>query len=354
MSREKILVYAPSWIGDAVMSLGAIRVLRRGKRDAEIVVLARPWVSELYEGLEGVDETMLYDPRGVDRGLRGLAAASSRVRSRDFDACLLLPSAFRAAAFARLSGIRERWGYATEGRGFLLTRKVPPAPRPFGRHQAYFYQELVAGLGFDAGEPDVRLRATESMRERARALLEAEGWDGRQSLVGIHPGATNSRAKRWLPDRFAEVAGRLGVATNARVVVLGGPSETELTREVARRLEDPPFMLAGKTSLGELMGVIASLSLFLSNDSGPMHLAAALGTSTVAVFGPTDPRETGPVGKAALVVREPVECSPCVYRDCPIDHRCMERVEVERVYHEARLLLAAAAPPRLAREAASR
>jgi heptosyltransferase-2 len=333
--HESILVFAPSWIGDAVMSLGAVRVLRRERPEARIVALTRPSLAELYEGVGEVDATLAYDPRGSDRGLSGLRAAARRIRSEGFDACLLLPNAFRAAAIARLAGIPERWGYATESRGFLLTRKVPPAPRPFGRHQAYYYLELMSGLGFHASTPDVSLKANDGERERARALLEREGWDGRASLIGVHPGATGSRAKIWSAARFGEVMQKLAASMGARVVVLGGASESAFAREVEAALKAPPLMLQGKTSLGELIGVLSELSLFLSNDSGPMHLAAALGVPTLAVFGPTDPRETGPLGTRAKFVREPVECSPCLYRDCPIDHRCMERVGVSRVYEEA-------------------
>lgn len=336
MSRESILVFAPSWIGDAVMSLGAVRVLRRERPGARIVALTRPSLAELYEGVDEVDSTLGYDPRGSDRGLSGLRAAARQIRSEGFDLCLLLPNAFRAAAFARLAGIPERWGYATESRGFLLTRDVPPAPRPFGRHQAYYYLELMSGLGFRTSTPDVSLKVNGGKRKRARALLEREGWDGKSALVGVHPGASGSRAKIWSPARFGQVMGKLAAAMGARVVVLAGASEGALAREVEAALDEPPLMLQGKTSLGELLGVLSELSFFLANDSGPMHLAAALGIPTLAVFGPTDPGETGPLGPRARFVREPVDCSPCLYRDCPIDHRCMERISVERIFEEAK------------------
>jgi len=338
VSRESILVFAPSWIGDAVMSLGAVRVLRRERPEARIVALARGSVAELYEGVEEVDATRIYDPRGSDLGLSGLRAAAARIRPEGFEACLLLPNAFRAALFARLASIPERWGYATESRGFLLTKKVPPAPRPFGRHQSYYYLELMNGLGFSTSTPDVRLSATATQKERARALLEREGWDGKTPLVGVHPGATGSRAKIWSAARFGEAARRAASSTGAKVVILGGESEAALASEVATAVGEPSFQLQGKTSLGELLGVLSELSLLLANDSGPMHVAAALGTPTLAVFGPTDPRETAPLGPRAKIVREPVDCSPCLYRDCPIDHRCMERIETSRVYEEAMAL----------------
>ncbi|MGH9336484.1 MAG: glycosyltransferase family 9 protein, partial [Vicinamibacteria bacterium] len=177
MSSPSILVFAPSWIGDAVMSLGAVRVLRGNEPSARIVMLARPSVAEIYESVEEVDGSIPYDPRGADRGLSGLTSAARRIRSESFAVSLLLPNAFRAAALMRLAGIPERWGYATESRGFLLTRRVPPAPRPFGRHQSYYYLELMRGLGFETSTPDLGLRASESMRTRANDLLVRAGWD---------------------------------------------------------------------------------------------------------------------------------------------------------------------------------
>lgn len=339
MPPRSVLVYAPSWIGDAVMSLGALRALRQNYPDARLSVLTRPWVQDLYDGCGVIDDAILYDPRGADRGVAGFMRAAGRVRQGRFDVAVLFPNAFRAAALVRASGVPERWGYATESRGLLLTKRVPPAPRPFGRHQSYYYLDLLSGLDLEVAEPDTTLTVTTAMRDAARTLLERNGWRG-GALVGVHPGATNSHAKLWKASRFADVARKIAEVQNAQVVILGGTTEGELAAEVQRGLpSDVVLMLQGKTSLADLIGVLAELSVFLSNDSGPMHLAAALGVRTVAVFGPTDARETGPMSAHARVVREPVDCSPCVYRDCPIDHRCMERVTAERVYDEALALI---------------
>ena len=325
------------------MSLGAVRSLRTCYPDARLSVLVRPWVRELYEACDVVDDTVLYDPRHGDRGMAGFLRAARRVREHRFDACVILPNAFRAAAFIKAAGIPERWGYATESRSILLTKRVPQPPRPFGRHQAYFYLDLLSGLGLDVGRrsPDTTLVATTAMTASAEALLESAGWTG-GPLIGVHPGATNSRAKIWSASRYAEVAREMAAREDAQIVVLGGEAEAALAAEVLSGLPDgSKLSLHGRTSLGELMGVLTKLCVFLTNDSGPMHLASALGVSTVAVFGPTDSRETGPLGEHARVVREAVDCSPCAYRDCPIDHRCMERVSVDRVVGEAAALLAA-------------
>lgn len=344
MTPRSVLVYAPSWIGDGVMSLGAVRALRSSYPSARLGVLTRPWVADVYRACDAVDEIVDYDARGQDRGWSGFWRAARRVRQGDYDACVLFPNAFRAAALVKAAGIRERWGYATESRGLLLTRSVPQPPRPFGRHQAYFYLDLLAGLGLPAttGEPNTRLDLPEAWSREARARLDQAGWSG-GALVGVHPGATNSRAKIWKASRYAEVAGRLAAERSAQVAVLGGPAEAELAEEVLSHLPEDQrstaVSLQGRTSLSELMGVLKNLSVFLTNDSGPMHLASALGVATVAIFGPTDARETGPLSANARVVREAVDCSPCEYRDCPIDHRCMERVSAERVLGEAESLI---------------
>jgi len=331
---EALLVYAPSWIGDAVMSLAATRSLAAAYPEARLAVLARPWVAELYSGCEAVGEVLLYDREGVHRGPRGFFRAARQIRERGFDLALLFPNAFRAAALVFAAGIPERWGYATDGRGSLLTRPVPPAPRPFGRHQVFYYLDLLHALEIPAGPPDAGLALPEALKERARRLLAEQGCRPGDCLVGLHPGATNGPAKRWFTDRYAALGERFAQSLGARVVVLAGPAETELAAEVAAGV-GAPIVLAGATGLGDLMGVMGALSLFISNDSGPMHLAAALGVPTIGIFGPTDERETGPRGRAVRVVREKVECSPCFLRVCPIDHRCMTRLEVEQVYQSA-------------------
>ncbi|MGH9460602.1 MAG: lipopolysaccharide heptosyltransferase II [Vicinamibacteria bacterium] len=332
-SRRSILVYAPSWIGDAVMSLGALRYLRHAYPDSQLTVLAKPGIEDLYRCCDAVDGTMCLD--ATERGVSGFLRVASRLRESAFDLAVLFPNSFRSAATVWAAGIPHRWGYGHDGRGFLLTKAAPPAHRPFGRHQAYFYIDLLRHLGIETGEPDIRLNLQESMRRNAVTLLEAHGWRSGESLIGIHPGATGSAAKRWMPKRYAEVADRLAASHDARVVILGGVGEEAIAAETKAHLRSASIVLASKTSLAELMGITATLSVLICNDSGPMHVASALGVPTVAVFGPTDERETGPLGRDARVVRQQVECSPCLLKDCPIDHRCMDRVTVENVYQVA-------------------
>ena len=323
---ERILVRAPNWIGDVVLSLPALRDLRRCFPAARLEVLARPWVAELYRAVPGVDAVA---------ESRGHAADVDAVRGR-FDLGLLLPNSFGTALVLWRAGVRERWGYATDGRGVLLTRRcrVPRSVR--GRSQVYYYRAMLEGLGLAVeGEPDASLACPEEWAARGRALLAEDGpW------IGVNAGAFYGTAKRWIPQRFAAAADLVARRAGAGVAIVGGAAERPLGEAIAEQLRAPSRVLCGETTLGDLVGVLAHLRLLLTNDSGPMHLAAAVGTPLVAVFGSTDWRETAPVSDRARVVREGVACAPCLLRECPIDHRCMTRVGVDRVAAAALELVA--------------
>jgi heptosyltransferase-2 len=196
---------------------------------------------------------------------------------------------------------------------------------------------MLEGLGLAVeGDPDASLACPAEWAARGRALLGDDGpW------IGVNPGAFYGTAKRWPPERFAAAADLVARRAGAKVAIVGGPAERPLGEAIAARLRAPARLLSGETTLGGLVGVLRRLRLLLTNDSGPMHLAAALGTPLVAVFGPTDWTETAPLGGRSVLVREEVECSPCLLRECPIDHRCMTRVGVDRVVEAALPLLAA-------------
>jgi len=327
VSIERIVVRAPNWIGDVCLSLGAVRDLRRNFPAARIEMMARPSVADLYRAVREVD--------GV-RVAAGWRADATALRGA-FDAAVLLPNSLGSALPFWLAGVRERWGYATDGRARLLTRapRVPTAVR--GRSQVYYYRAMLAGAGLRvSAAPDVSLACPPEWTAAADRMIATEG----SSWIGINPGASYGTAKRWLPERFAAVGDTLA-RRGARVVLLGSASERATAERIASQMIAPAQNLCGRTSVGELAGVLSRLSVLVTNDSGPMHLAAALGVAVVAVFGPTDWRETRPVGERHRLVREPVHCSPCRLRECPIDHRCMRRVAADRVAVEAAALLEA-------------
>ena len=330
---ERISIRATNWLGDAVMSLPAIRVIRQVCPGAEIALVARAGVAELYSRQSSINRVILCP---VPKTLGGRRVFAARLREERFDAAFLLPNSFDAALTAWLAHIPERIGYARDGRSWLLTRAIPrPEPGDIPRHERFYYLELLRRAGLIEHFPDssaIRLEGIPAAREAGAARLRELGVDG--AAIGVSPGAAYGNAKRWQPERFAEAARTVAAALGAAVLVFGSAAERELCDAVTADLRSPGLdarNLAGATTLGEFIDLAAACRLFLTNDSGAMHVASALGVPTVAVFGATDDATTGPTGPLARVVREHAECSPCLLRNCPIDHRCMTRVTPERV-----------------------
>lgn len=314
------------------MSLPALRAIRGRYPEAHIAVLARPWVADLYAREPFADEVIPLTARRGARGLAGIWLAASALRARKFDCAILLQNAFEAALIAWLARIPRRIGYNRDGRGFLLTDAIPP-PRPGETplHQRFYYLELLRRAGILAQHP-----AGEFIRlEGAAPPPLSNAW------VGVSPGAAFGGAKRWPPERFAEAAVEVASRIGAGVALFGSDAERDLCDRVQSIIGPRARVVnhAGRTSLREFIDLAAGCRVFLTNDSGAMHVASALGVPTVAVFGATNHEATGPAGAHSRVVRETVECSPCLLRECPIDHRCMTRVEAGRVAREALELL---------------
>lgn len=343
-SPSRILVRAPNWIGDAVMCEPALRGLRALFPKAEITLLAKPAITELFIAYPGVDRLLVYNDRGVHAGLSGKWTLAGQLRRHRFDLAVLFQNAFEAALLAWLAGIRRRYGYVTDGRALLLTDPVARPDRATLVHQVHYYWDLLKPLGV-SGAPAVPSLAVSVDETRAMNVRLAEAGVGQDDLiVGVNPGSTYGGAKRWLPERYAEAAQRVCglIAQQGRrvsVVILGAKGEEELGRSVAARLTAPSVVLSGQTNIRELMAATQRCTLLLTNDTGPMHIAAAFGVPVVAVFGPTDWKTTAPYGQEQGIVRQPVDCAPCLLRECPIDHRCMTGVTVDMVFQAAEKLL---------------
>jgi heptosyltransferase-2 len=318
-SVSRVAVRATNWLGDAVMSLSALRAVRGIFPHAHLAVIARPAVAGIYARERCVDEVIVYS--GTCR------ACAAQVREKRFDAAILFQNAFDAALLAWMAAIPERIGYRRDGRGFLLTRAIPvPESGEIPRHERFYYLELLRRAGLMEHFPEcdaIRLDGIDAAREAGRARLADLGIRG--PVIGISPGAAYGGAKRY--ERFAEVGQAL---SPANFLIFGSSSEQELCASVAARIPGA-CNLAGRTTLAEFIELAAACRVFLTNDSGAMHVASALGVPTVTVFGATDDTTTGPTGPLARIVREHTECSPCLLRECPIDHRCMERISPARV-----------------------
>ena len=339
----RIVVRMPNWLGDAVMALPAVRSVRAAFPQASLAVAALPAIAPMFAEDTGIGEVEVIT---VDRG-----DEAKRLRDGRFDTILLLPNSFRTALTARQSGIPQRWGYATSLRGGLLTRSVKLKRTRV--HQSEYYAELVRALGLascrrsatyyaECAHARARRRAAcgrgrlQSACGRGRLQSACEGRLKPAStapLVGFAPGAAYGHAKRWPPERVAQVVTRLVRERGARCVLVGAEGDREAGRAIESSL--PPDVvvnnLIGRTDLRLLIGVLARCSAFVSNDSGAMHLAAAAGVPVTAIFGPTNEKVTAPIGDHDVLIRQ-VFCRPCMLRECPIDHRCMKRISVEDVY----------------------
>jgi heptosyltransferase-2 len=316
----RLVVFAPNWLGDAVMALPALADIRRAQPSLVIDVAARPSIAPLYSLLGGVEDVVMLDGRDDVAALRRHAC----------DTAILLTNSFKTALLARRAGIPDRWGYRADFRGPLLTR---PVMRPVAVHQAEYYQQLVRALGFASGPLEPKLDLPAAVHEHAADLLRNGGWDGRNPLVAIAPGAAYGGAKRWPSRSFAEVARSL-LTSGVTPVLIGSAADAPAGAEVVAAIGDAgaPINVIGRTDLRALGGVLVRCRALLTNDSGAMHFAAALGTSVVALFGPTNERETSPLGRGdRVVLTHDVWCRPCMQRECPLTHRCMRGISVSTV-----------------------
>jgi heptosyltransferase II len=342
----KILVRATNWVGDAIMALPALRALRGRFSDAQISIVARPYVADIYRDQSICDRLVAYDPRGIHAGLGGRERLAGELRTEKFDIALLLQNAFDAAWLAWRAGARERIGYARDGRSILLTKAVPvPRPGEIPAHEQFYYLELLRRARLvdnPTAEKFISLSVNPQAKEQARERLAAAGVRASGMRIAVGAGASYGSAKCWPPDRFAQVANQMKAQFDADVILFGTAAETPVNAAIASGMKHAPIDLAGKTTIAELPALLSQCHLFIGNDSGAMHVAAAVGLPVVAVFGPTDPDGTAPVAPQCTILQERPYCSPCFLRRCPTDHRCMTRVMPESVAAAARTWLQSA------------
>ena len=337
---KQLLVRSTNWIGDAVMSVAALREIRRQQPHLQMTLAGPAWVTGVFRDQDFVDALIELPPQAGNRWTRVWGEVGML---RGFDQILILTNSFATALAPLLAGVSGRLGYGTDLRGPFLTRKARPRSKTMGYHQAYYYLDLIHQTGLSDIDylkesdflPDISLTASRSGREEAGQLLEALGVDLRRPLILLNPGAYYGSAKRWFTDRYAGLADSLIERRGVEVGIVGSEGEIRIAREIEGQMTQTPHILTGRTSLPGLMGLLSASRLLITNDSGPMHLAAALDIPQVALFGSTDEQATGPLSGNAEVIHEHVECSPCLLRECPIDLRCFDRITVDRVLEEA-------------------
>lgn len=335
---KRIVVRAPTWVGDAVMSLPALHELRRIFPEAHIAVAAPPGTADIFIDSGSVNEVMVQS-RG---GLLSQFSQAGEWRRRQFDLAVIFQNSFGSAAVASRGRVPIRIGYATDRRGFLLTHPLPVPEWKDQRHESFYYLNIVAELErlrlgtstVNTTEPQFALHVSEQRKEKARQLLAENLANLTKPLALLCPGSINSRAKRWPPERYAALADQLAQA-GLTVTLIGSPGELPVSEEVAAHAESSPLMLTGKTTVAEAVALISIADVLITNDTGPAHIGAALKTRTIVIFGPTNPLTTYPMSLKAEIIRHPPDCAPCMLRDCPIDHRCMTAISPGEVFERA-------------------
>ena len=350
---RRLLIRGTNWVGDSVMVIPALREIRKVFPATKITALVLPWVSDLYEISPWVDDILLYDRDGIHAGITGRLRLVKAISKRKFDAAVLLQNSFEAALLTRLARIPIRAGYKRDCRGWLLTHGIPVDKNVTKLHQIFYYWDLIDKLfrkkrvGLETSKDLVKVQSIYNnslpIRETTQKIAKQRLHDGGISfsgkLVGVNPGASFGSAKRWSTNSYAKVLDRLVEEENTEIVIFGSSSELTIANAICQNMQHHPLVLSGKTSLSHLMAMISSCQLLITNDSGPMHLAAALKVPTLALFGSTDEITTGPLNPFAVVLNKKVECSPCLLRECPIDHRCMTQITAEEVYQKAVTML---------------
>ncbi len=341
----KILVRGTNWIGDAVMSIPALRELRRVFPDAGITLHTRSWADGLFRDAGFIDELVTFDSHNWK--IKDVYENSEFLRGDAYDLALLLPNSFESALTAFLSRIPRRFGYNKDLRGLLLTDPIAVPEWKSRRHEVFYYLNLVSEIEkrvlgrntIASVFPDISLEVSDDRRFEASRRLAGFGADPFSKIVALGVGSTNSRAKRWPAARYAALCDELKADRGVEVVLIGSMEEREVASEVFTLCNRKPLNLIGETNLAEAVAILAAVDLLISNDMGLAHVAPAVGTESIIIFGPTNPGTTRPFSDLARVVRRDVDCSPCMLRDCPIDHRCMTRITVDEVLAEALSIL---------------
>lgn len=350
---KNILIRAPNWIGDAVLCLPALETVKTAFPEADIYVLSNPRVNPVFLNIPFIKNIIVYDTSGKHKGIYGKLNLIKEIRKYSFDMAILFQNAFEAAMIAFLAKIPIRTGYNRDLRGLLLTHPIRLSNEIRNRHQVFYYLNIISkGRGQGAGGrgqnkgtvqqsafklPQPIIYLTDDEKAWARDFLKSKNI-GNRLIVGIAPGASYGPAKRWIAERFAEAAKRLSHNYNADLVLFGGDEERNICSAVLNNLKG--INIAGEVDLRKAIAIMNMCKLFITNDSGPMHIAASLGLPTVAIFGSTDPKLTGPLGNNVKVIKKECVCSPCFDRVCKKGHyNCMYSITTDEVYEAAKNFL---------------
>lgn len=337
----KILVRATNWVGDAIMMTPALRAVRKAFPKTQITLLAKPWVLPVFQHSADLDQIMIYQADSRHKGLTGVLRLAADLRRERFDTAILFQNAFEAALLAWLAAIPTRIGFSTDARRLLLSHPVDGWRKLKKGHFVDYCLGVLTGVGLPIDGRGLSLTILAEERVQALERLGRSSNLAGRRLIGLNPGAAYGTAKRWPVERYIRLGKHLADAFDASILIFGAGNEAEVGQTLAAGIGPAARNLAGRTSLREAMALISLCALFVTNDSGLMHVAAALNTPQVAIIGPTDAVATGPVNRDSVTVQAPGSCprSPCLLPHCPLDHRCMTAVTEAEVFQAAGQLL---------------
>lgn len=337
---NRILIRAANWVGDAVMSLPMITSVKKNFPHADIYILVKPWTAPIFENNPDIDYIIIYDAKKKHNGIWGFLRLIKELRQYKFDLAVLIPNAFSSALISFFAGIPNRLGYNTDARTLLLTHPVPMKPEYKKQHQIDYYMGILKGVSLHTFSNKLKLILCPCERINAENILKNAGVENFSRIIGINPGAAFGSAKRWFPEQYAQLCQRFQAEyDNVSILVFGGPGEDKLGKKICDIVGNKCINLCGKTTLRQAAALIEKCSLFITNDSGLMHIAAGLNVPQIAIFGPTNHTTTSPASLNSHIVRVPIPCSPCMKQECPLGHHnCMKAVTVEMVFETAQNL----------------
>jgi len=343
---KRILVIRLDRIGDVVLSTPVVQALREAYPHALIAMMVRPACRELVEGNPHLNDVLLYDKDGAQRSILATVRFARRLRRVDFDTALVLHPTHRAHWIPWLAGIPTRIGYDRKS-DWLLTHRVPHRKQEGAQHEARYALEMLRVFGLEPPAPQPLIRVRPEAASRVASLWRQAGFASSEIVAAIHPSAS-CVSKRWMPQRFAEVADRLIEQTKSRIVLVAGAEDRAFAQAVEQAMRHPPMNLAGHLSLGELAALLQRCQVLISNDSGPVHIAAAVGCPVVAIFGRNQrglsPQRWGPLGERHVILHKDVGCVTCLAHECDIAFRCLTSLSVDEVYEAAARVIAQASP----------
>ncbi len=323
---KEIIIRGTNWLGDSVITIPAVRALRQNFPSASISMIAPLNLAELWRNEDSVDRVIPFArPTPITEKVRLIRL----LRSGHYDLGVLFPNSFESALWFFFGGVHLRIGYATYGRGIILNRKL--AEPQEGDHQVFRYLNLVKSLGTFQADTKPTIGIPDNLKRWANNLLREKGIKQGAPIIGINPGSTYGKAKCWPPEKFSGLIKLVKERLDASVIVFGSRGERALAESLCSNSNETVLNMVGETTIMQLAALIGSCDLLISNDTGPMHVACAVGTPLVAILGPTDPVATGPLGES-VIIRKVVDCAPCLKRECPTDHRCMNLISADDVY----------------------